>query len=133
VRVDSEVGPRARDRVGDDWRRLDGRRRGAGWTQSKPVEKHCSAAELTQLLALVSRGDQAAFASFFDATSPAVYGMAIGAVGDNPCAEAVTREVFVSAWALAGTFDAARSTPFGWLCGIAQAQIRLTTQATATG
>ena len=80
---------------------------------------------------LVSRGDQAAFASFFDATSPAVYGLAVSAVGDTSQAEAVTRETFVRAWTLAGTFDAVTSTPFGWLCGIVHAQIRLnSTRAT---
>ncbi|HYO33036.1 MAG TPA: sigma factor [Nocardioidaceae bacterium] len=107
-------------------------RRGTGWAHLGP-NGPCPA-ELARLLILVSRGDQAAFASFFDATSPAVYGLAVGTVGDSSQAEAITREVFVTAWTLAGTFDATTSTPFGWLCGIAHTQIRLSSaRATAAG
>ena len=119
-----------RGRAAEDWRRLGAEPRGTGWVHPGP-NGPCPA-ELARLLVLVSRGDQAAFASFFDATSPAVYGLAVSAVGHGAQAEAVTREVFVSAWTLASTFDASTSTPFGWLCGIAHAQIRLSsTRVTA--
>ena len=121
-----------RGRAVEDWRRLGAERRGPAW--ARPGANGPCPAELARLLILVSRGDQAAFASFFDATSPAVYGLALAAVGRSAEAEAVTREVFVEAWTSSSTFDATTSTPFGWLCGIAYAQIRLSsTRATAAG
>lgn len=46
----------------------------------------------------VSETPLPSFAALFDDYSPAVYGLAMHILGDNPAAEAVAEEVFVRAW-----------------------------------
>lgn len=80
-------------------------------------------AGLRELIALFSRGDQDAFASFYDATCAKVFGMATGVYGDSAAAEAWAQEVYVAAWTRSRTFDTTCQTPTGWLTSIAVAQL----------
>jgi RNA polymerase sigma-70 factor (ECF subfamily) len=80
---------------------------------------------LSELLSSTARGDQAAFASFYDATCRIVFGMALDAVGDLRDAEAVTKDTYVAAWTSAPTFDPSYDNPTAWLRLIADRSISL--------
>ncbi len=83
-----------------------------------------SSADLSTLLSLASRGDQDAFGRFYDATSHRVFGMALSVVGDRGGAQALTQEVYVSAWKSAPSFDASCEGAGPWLVAIAGAEMR---------
>jgi RNA polymerase sigma-70 factor (ECF subfamily) len=75
--------------------------------------------ELVELMGRISKGDQAAFADFYDATSRTVYGIVLRVLRDSAQAEEVAQEVYVEAWTSAPRFDAALGSPTGWLNTIA--------------
>jgi len=75
--------------------------------------------ELGDLLARVARGDQDAFAAFYDATARSVFGIVLSVVRDRAQAEEVTQEVYLDAWRSAPRFDRAMGTPRAWLNTIA--------------
>lgn len=75
--------------------------------------------ELAALLARVAVGDQAAFESFYTATSRSVFGIVVSVVRDRSHAEEVTQEVYVEAWRQAPRFDPGQGSPSAWLNTIA--------------
>jgi RNA polymerase sigma-70 factor (ECF subfamily) len=75
--------------------------------------------ELVELMGRIAKGDQAAFADFYDATSRTVYGIVLRVLRDSAQAEEVAQEVYVEAWTSAPRFDAALGSPTGWLNTIA--------------
>jgi RNA polymerase sigma-70 factor (ECF subfamily) len=77
-----------------------------------------AAAELADLLRRSSRGDQAAFAELYDATSRRAYGLAVRVVRDPAQAEEVTQEAYLEVWRTASRFDAARGSALSWLLTI---------------
>ena len=76
------------------------------------------AAELADLLRRSSRGDQAAFAALYDATSRRAYGLAVRVVRDPAQAEEVTQEAYLEVWRTATRFDPARGGALSWLLTI---------------
>ena len=76
------------------------------------------APDLADLLKQSGRGDQAAFAQLYDATSSRVFGMALRVVRDPAQAEEVTQEAFLEIWRTAGRFDPDRGSPLAWLLTI---------------
>ena len=56
----------------------------------------------------VARGDETALASFYDASSSLVYGLAFRILGDAHAAEEVTLDVYLQIWRQASRFDSAR-------------------------
>src|SRR5260370_22921442 len=56
------------------------------------------AADLGGLLALVARGDQAAFEAVYDGVVPAVFGLVRRGVRDPAQSEAVTHDALLEAW-----------------------------------
>lgn len=84
-----------------------------------------STTQLSALLVRIAHGDQDAFGRFYDATSQTVFGMVLSVVGDRRRAEAVARDVYVTAWKSAPTFDSAQKSPRAWLAAIAGAEIKL--------
>jgi RNA polymerase sigma-70 factor (ECF subfamily) len=70
-------------------------------------------------MARVASGDQAAFAEFYDATSRAVFGIALRVLRDRAQAEEVAQEVFLEAWRTATRYDASQGTPSAWINTIA--------------
>ncbi|WP_248579338.1 ECF RNA polymerase sigma factor SigK [Nocardioides sp. InS609-2] len=76
------------------------------------------APDLGELLRRSSRGDQAAFAELYDATSARVYGLVLRVVRDPAQAQEVTQEVFLETWRTASRFDAARGSAISWLLTI---------------
>ncbi|MCW2768282.1 MAG: polymerase, sigma subunit, family [Nocardioides sp.] len=84
-----------------------------------PFEKGAPAVpELAQLLKASARGDQAAFARLYDATSTRAFGLAVRVVRDPAQAEEVAQEAFLEIWRTAGRFDPDRGSPLGWLLTI---------------
>lgn len=73
---------------------------------------------LAELLARSSRGDEAAFAALYDATSARAYGMALRVVRNPAHAEEVVQEAYLDAWRTSSRFDPARGSAMGWLLTI---------------
>lgn len=76
------------------------------------------AAHLADLLKRSARGDQAAFAELYDATSARAYGLALRVVRDPAQAEEVAQEAFLEVWRTASRFDATKGSAVGWLLTI---------------
>ena len=74
---------------------------------------------LDGLLALVARGDEEAFALFFDAVTPRVLGVTRRVLRDPAQAEEVGQEVLLEIWRTATRFDPARGSVLTWSLTIA--------------
>lgn len=75
--------------------------------------------DLGAVLVRVGRGDQEAFAQFYDATAGMVFGLVLRVLRDRAQAEEVTQEVFVQAWRTAAGYRAGRGSVRAWLNTIA--------------
>lgn len=76
------------------------------------------AAALADLLARSGRGDEAAFAAFYDATSSRAYGLALRVVRNPAHAEEVAQEAYLDAWRSSSRYDARLGSAAGWLLTI---------------
>jgi RNA polymerase sigma-70 factor (ECF subfamily) len=74
--------------------------------------------DLAELLRRSSRGDEAAFAEVYDATSSRAFGLAVRVVRDRAQAEEVTQEAYLDVWRTASRFDPARGSALSWLLTI---------------
>lgn len=68
------------------------------------------------LLAAIARGDQEAFAQFYDRFSPLLWSMANRMLQDHTEAEDAVQETFTYVWNKAGNYNSALSQPSTWLC-----------------
>lgn len=68
------------------------------------------------LIRRVAQGDQQALATFYDATSTLVYGLALRMLGNTATAEEVTLDVYTQVWRQAASYNQERGTPSAWLC-----------------
>lgn len=73
---------------------------------------------LAALLERVARGDQAAFAEFYELTSRRVFGMARRVLIDVELSEDTTQEVFLQVWQNAAKFNPEAGSPLAWLMTI---------------
>ena len=71
--------------------------------------------DLAALLALVAKGDQAAFEAVYDRVCAPVFGTVRRVVRDPGLSEEVTQEVFVEVWWAASRFDAGKGSPMAWV------------------
>ena len=71
------------------------------------------------LLGRVARGDEAAFAAFYDHVSARVYGLVRRLLRDPAQAEEVTQEVLVETWRTASRFDPTKGSAAAWCLTIA--------------
>ncbi len=71
--------------------------------------------ELAELLTRIARGDQAAFARFYDLTCARVYGMALRVLRDAGYSEEATQEVYLQVWRSAAGFDPRSGSALSWL------------------
>jgi RNA polymerase sigma-70 factor, ECF subfamily len=74
--------------------------------------------DLADLLHRAGRGDEAAFAEFYDATSARAYGLALRVVRNPAHAEEVTQEAYLDAWKSSTRYDSQRGSAAGWLLTI---------------
>jgi RNA polymerase sigma-70 factor (ECF subfamily) len=77
-----------------------------------------AAARLASLLRRAARGDEAAFAEWYDATSARAFGLAVRVLRDRAQAEEVTQESYLDCWRHAARFDAAKGSALSWLLTI---------------
>jgi RNA polymerase sigma-70 factor (ECF subfamily) len=75
-------------------------------------------AHLADLLRRASRGDEAAFAELYDATSSRAFGLAVRVLRDRAQAEEVTQESYLDCWRHASRFDVAKGSAISWLLTI---------------
>ncbi len=74
------------------------------------------------LVGQISAGDQEAFARFYDLHSAATLGLVARVLGSRGEAEEVLQEVFLQVWRQSDRYEAARSTPRGWLLMLARSR-----------
>lgn len=75
--------------------------------------------DLAELLRRSARGDEAAFAELYDATSRRVFGLVLRVVRDHAMSEEVTQEVYLDVWRQSARFDPERGSALSWLLTIA--------------
>jgi RNA polymerase sigma-70 factor, ECF subfamily len=75
-------------------------------------------AHLADLLKRSSRGDEGAFAEWYDATAARAFGLAVRVLRDRAQAEEVTQESYLDCWRHASRFDAAKGSAISWLLTI---------------
>lgn len=72
------------------------------------------------LMKAVAKGDEQAFAAFYDRFAPRVLGTVRSVLRDHAISEEVTQEVFVEAWKQAPRYDAERGRLDSWLLTMAR-------------
>ncbi|MFE7239331.1 sigma-70 family RNA polymerase sigma factor [Streptomyces sp. NPDC057582] len=75
--------------------------------------------DLQELLDLVARGDQAAFAKVYDAVCGPVLGLVRSVLRDPAQSEEVAQEVLVEVWRTAPRFRASRGSAMNWVLTLA--------------
>lgn len=73
-------------------------------------------------LSAISRGDQAAFRTLYDATVSRVYHLALRITGHPQAAEDVVPEVYLQVWREAANFDSLRGKPLTWMLVICRSR-----------
>ena len=81
-------------------------------------EGRTGGAHLAELIKRSSRGDEAAFAEWYDATAPRAFGLAVRVLRDRAQAEEVTQEVYLDCWCNSARFDETRGSAVSWLLTI---------------
>jgi RNA polymerase sigma-70 factor (ECF subfamily) len=76
--------------------------------------------EWARLIALTAQGDQTALATFYDRTSPQVFGLIYKILNNREAAEEVTLDVYTQVWRQAHTYDRTRGAPGAWLMTLAR-------------
>ncbi|MFQ6172078.1 ECF RNA polymerase sigma factor SigK [Oryzobacter sp. R7] len=90
-----------------------------GQRHPAPGEAAASAPDLAELLRRSARGDEAAFAELYDATSRRLFGLVLRVVRDHAMSEEVTQEVYLDVWRQSARFDPDRGSALSWLMTIA--------------
>ncbi|MEU9316013.1 sigma-70 family RNA polymerase sigma factor [Streptomyces sp. NPDC048295] len=75
--------------------------------------------DLQELLALVARGDQEAFATVYETVSGPVLGLVRSVLRDRAQSEEVAQEVLVEVWRSAARFRASRGSAMNWVLTVA--------------
>jgi RNA polymerase sigma-70 factor, ECF subfamily len=87
--------------------------------QSSPDPEPDPRRDPNELLKRVARGDEAAFATFYDQLAPRLYGLVLRVVRDPAIAEEVAQEAMVEVWRSAARFDPAKGSAVSWTLTIA--------------
>lgn len=74
--------------------------------------------DLAALLHASALGDEAAFATLYDAVASRVYGLALRVVRDPAQSEEVAQEALLDIWRTSARFDPERGSPLGWILTI---------------
>ena len=73
---------------------------------------------LVQLLKACSLGEEAAFATLYDATAARLFGLVLRTVRDRAQAEEVTQDAYLDIWRNSSRFDPDRGSALSWLMTI---------------
>ena len=76
--------------------------------------------ELVWLLAAIAKGDEAAFARLYAASSAKLYGILLRILRSEELADAVMQETYLHVWRHAGQFDPRDATPITWMVATAR-------------
>jgi RNA polymerase sigma-70 factor (ECF subfamily) len=79
-----------------------------------------AAAELVWLLAVVAKGDEAAFERLYQATQAKLYGVTLRILRRTDLAEEVLQETYVKIWRAAGDYNPRTAGPVTWMVAIAR-------------
>ena len=85
----------------------------------EPDARGSSDAAAASAIVRAGRGDESAFAEFYDAVSSVVHGTVLRVVRSPAMAEEVTQEVFLELWRQAPRFDAEKGSPRSWAATVA--------------
>jgi RNA polymerase sigma-70 factor (ECF subfamily) len=77
------------------------------------------AKDLAAQLAMVARGDAAAFAYVYDQVAAGVFGIVRRVIRDPAQSEEVTQEVLLEVWRTASRFEAGRGSAMAWILTMA--------------
>src|ERR1700692_3257646 len=77
-------------------------------------------AELVWLIAVVAKGDEAAFERLYAATRAQLFGVVLRILRRQDLAEEVIQEAYVKIWNSAGQFNPALASPITWMASIAR-------------
>lgn len=66
-----------------------------------------------------ARGDESAFAEFYDEVAPVVFGTTVKVLRNQAIAEEVTQDVFLELWRQAPRYDRTKGSPKAWAATIA--------------
>ena len=75
-----------------------------------------------ELLHAIARGDEQAFASFYDSYSSILFGLLLRILNSRAEAEEVLQEVFLQIWQQAASYDEGRGRPFTWIVTLARSR-----------
>ena len=78
----------------------------------------CDNQRLVTLLAKSAQGDRQSFASLYQPTSAAIYGMCVHLLRNTDEAQDVLQETYIQVWHHAGEYHADRGTPITWMMSI---------------
>jgi RNA polymerase sigma factor (sigma-70 family) len=98
-------------RVTEDAELLAARRRGRGGGKGEDLARFSDEA----LLALASRGEEAALGELYDRYGRIAYGLALRILRDPALAEDAVQEAFLAVWRSAGSFLADRAKASTWI------------------
>ncbi|QCC78568.1 sigma-70 family RNA polymerase sigma factor [Nocardioides daphniae] len=74
--------------------------------------------DLAHLLRQAARGDESAFARFYDLTGDKAYGLALRVVRNPSHAQEVTQEAYLDVWRQSARYEESRGSVLAWLLTI---------------
>lgn len=83
------------------------------------MQKKAGRSAQVALVERMARGDEAALAAFYDATSAHVYRLALAMTGAEEPAGHLCQMAYLRAWREAGMFDPNRTSALAWILGLA--------------
>ncbi|MBL8170260.1 MAG: sigma-70 family RNA polymerase sigma factor [Acidobacteria bacterium] len=88
----------------------------------RPTAAKDQDALLMELIRGTARGDQQAFARFYDLTNRLVFSLVLRVLGDFASAEEVTLDVFMQVWQQATHYTPERGKPLAWITMMARSR-----------
>ena len=80
-----------------------------------PLAPHGSAGDLVDLLAAIAHGDRPALATLYARTSAKLYGICLRLLGNEPDAQDVLHDAYLTVWRNAARFDPGKASAITWL------------------